>query len=102
MQWQWGPYQRRAFQQLKEPLCATLVLLFPDPKLSYTVVTDASGTAAGGVLMQDQGDGLQPLVFLSRWLKPTEQRYNTYERELAAVAYCLQSCGTTWRDVLVA
>ena len=89
VEWQWGPYQWRAFQQLKEALCAVLVLLFPDPKLPYTVVTDASSTAAGGVLMQDQGDGLQPLAFLSRRLKPTEQRYSAYERELAAVAYCL-------------
>ena len=91
MEWQWGPYQRRAFQQLKEALCTALVLLFPDPKLPYTMVTDASGTMAGGVLMQDQGDGLQPLAFLSRRLKPTKQRYSAYERELAAVAYCLQS-----------
>ena len=65
--------------------------MFPDPKLPYTMVTDASGTAAGGVLMQDQGDGLQPLAFLSRWLKPMEQRYNVYERELVVVPYCLQS-----------
>ena len=70
--WQWGPFQRRAFQQLKDMLCAAPVLQFPDPKLPYTVVTDASGTAAGGVLMQDQGDGLRPLAFLSRRLKPTE------------------------------
>ena len=46
--------------------------------------------------MQDQGNGLQPLAFLSRQLKPTEQRYSAYERELAAVAYCLQS----WRHYL--
>ena len=72
------------------------MLLFPDPRLPYTVVTDASRSAAGGVLMQDQGNGLQPLAFLSRQLKPTEQRYSTYERELAAVAYCLQS----WRHYL--
>ena len=58
LEWQWGPYQRRAFQQLKEALCIVPVLLFPDPKLPYTVVTNASSTAAGGVLMQDQGDGL--------------------------------------------
>ena len=77
-------------------LCAAPVLQFPDPKLPYTVVTDASGTAAGGVLMQDQGDGLRPLAFLSRRLKPTEQRYSAYERELAAVAYCLMS----WRHYL--
>ena len=62
-----------------------------DPKFPYTVVTNAYGIAAGGVLMQDQGNGLQPLAFLSRQLKPTEQRYNAYERELAAIAYCLQS-----------
>ena len=46
--------------------------------------------------MQDQGDGLQPLTFLSRRLKPTEQKYSAYERELDAVAYCLQS----WRHYL--
>ena len=89
--WQWGPFQLRAFQQLKNRLCATSILQFPDPKLPYTVVTDASGTTAGGVLIQDQGDGLQPLASLSRWLKPMEQRYNDYERELAVVAYCLMS-----------
>ena len=77
--WQWGPCQWRAFQQLKEALCAEPVFLFPDPKLPYTIVTNASGTVAGGVLMQDQGDGLQPLTFLGRQLKPTEQRYNAYE-----------------------
>ena len=70
---------RCAFYQLKEAVCTARVLLFPDPKLPYPVVTDAFSTAAGGVLMQDQGDGLQPLAFLSRQLKPTEQRYSAYE-----------------------
>ena len=79
VEWQWGPYQRRSFQQLKESLCTAPVLLFRDPKVPYTIVTDASGIAVGGVLMQDQGDGLQPLTFLSRWLKPMEQRYSAYE-----------------------
>ena len=96
MTWQWGPYQRHTFQRLKKALCATPVLKFPDPNLPYTVVTGASGTAAGGVLMQDQGEGLQPLAFLSRRLKPTKQRYSAYEWELAVVAYCLQS----WRHYL--
>ena len=89
--WQWGSFQWRAFQKLKNMLCAAPVLQFPDPKLPYTIVTDASGIAVGGVLMQDQGEGLRPLAFLSRRLKPTEQRYSAYERELAAVAYCLMS-----------
>ena len=88
---QWRPYQRSGFQQLKEALCDVPILLFLDPKLPYTVVTDTSSIVVGGVLMQDQGDWLQPLAFPSKRLKPTEQRYSVYEQELAIVAYCLQS-----------
>ena len=63
--WQWGPYQKEAFRQLKQKLCEAPILRFPDLKLPYTVVTDASGAAMGGMLMQDQGEGLQTLAFMS-------------------------------------
>ena len=46
--------------------------------------------------MQDQGDGLRPIAFMSRALKQSEQRYSAYERELAAVAYCF----IQWRHYL--
>ena len=72
------------------------MLLYPDPKRPYIVVTDASGTAAGGVLMQDHGNGLQPLAFMIRAFKPSERRYSAYECELAAVAFCLLQ----WRHYL--
>ena len=88
VRWHWGPPQRRAFEDLKSALCTAPLLIYPDPKLPYTVVSDASGEAAGGVLMQDQGDGLRPIAFMSKAFKPTERRYSAYERELAAVAYC--------------
>ena len=42
MPWQWGPMQKRAFQAIKDALCAAPVLQYPDPQLPYTVVTDAS------------------------------------------------------------
>ena len=87
-EWQWGPYQKEAFCQPKQKLCEAPILRYPDPKLPYTVVMDASGAAIGGVLMQDQGEGLQPLVFMSKALKPSKKRYSVYEQELAAVAYC--------------
>ena len=83
-----GPPQRQAFQRIKEALCNASLLQYPAPSLPYVVVTDASGQAAGGVLMQDQGEGLRPLAFMSRALKPTEQRYSAYKRELAAITYC--------------
>ena len=96
VQWVWGPPQRQAFQRIKEALCNAPLLQYPDPSLPYVVVTDASGQAAGGVLMQDQGEGLRPLAFMSRALKPTEQWYSAYERELATIAYCF----VQWRHYL--
>ena len=69
---QWGSYQRQAFQQLKDAVCTMPVLLFPDLMLQYAMVIDASRIATGGILMQDQGTGLQPLAFLNGHLKPTE------------------------------
>ena len=77
--WVWGPPQQQAFHKLKEALCNALLLKYPDPSKPYVVVTDTSGLVAGGVLMQDQGQGLRPLAFMSRTLKPTEQRYSAYE-----------------------
>ena len=96
VEWQWGPYQKEAFCQLKQKLCEASILWYPDPKLPYTVVTDASGAAMGGVLMQDQGEGLQPLAFMSKALKPSERRSSAYEHELADVAYCF----LPWRHYL--
>ena len=59
-------------------------------------MSDASGDAAAGVLMQDQGEGLRPVAFMSRAFKPTEQQYSAYDRELAVVEYCF----IQWRHYL--
>ena len=67
------------------------ILMFLNDILVYYL-----GTAAGGVFMQDQGAGPRPIAFMSRALKPTEQRYLVYERELAAIAYCF----IQWRHYL--
>ena len=64
--WQWGQYQRKAFQDLKDVLCTAPIVQFPDPKLPYIVVTYALHIAVGGVLMQDHGESLKSLTFLSR------------------------------------
>lgn len=56
---QWVPYQRKAFQTLREALCSTPILLFPGHKILYTIVTDAIGAGAKIVLIQNQGSGLQ-------------------------------------------
>ena len=89
--WQWGPIEQDAQRTLQQKMTTAPMLIFPDPKLPYTVVTDASNIAVGVVLMQDQGKGNQPIAFLSRKLNNSEQKYSAYERELAAVAFALVS-----------
>ena len=93
---QWGPMQQKAFTELKSGLCNAPLLVFPDPLLPYTVVTDASQHAVGGVIMQDQGEGLRPIAFHSKTLKVSEMKYSAYERELAAIAYCFLA----WRHYI--
>ena len=64
------------------------MLTYLDPDLEYTVITDASKVAVGGTLMQDHGEGLRLIAFMSRTLSPAERKYSTYGRELAAMAFC--------------
>ncbi|CAI7751940.1 unnamed protein product [Closterium sp. NIES-53] len=44
------------------------VLILPDPDRDYVVEEDASNQAVGAVLMQDHGNGLQPIAYLSKKL----------------------------------
>ena len=94
--YQWGPMQQKAFESVKTALCNAPILVFPDPLLPYTVVTDASKHAVGGAIMQDQGDGLRPVAFHSKTLTVSEMKYSAYERELAAIAYYF----LTWRHYI--
>lgn len=52
------------------------------------MMIDTLAEATEGVVMQDQGDGLRLVAFMSRALRPTKERYSAYKRELMAIAYC--------------
>ena len=58
VEWCWGPPQQCAFDTLKAALCSTPVLLIADMQGDSVIETDASNMAIGGVLYQDQGNGL--------------------------------------------
>ena len=63
VKWTWSKNnQQAAFRELKKRLTSTPVLLFPDFDLGFTIQTDSSGYAIGGVLLQDQGNGSQPII----------------------------------------
>ena len=73
--------QLKAFNEVKQKLATTSLLAHHVPDAQFSLVVDASGTAIGAVLQQQ----LQPLAYFSRQLKPAEQRYNRFGRELLAM-----------------
>ena len=86
---QWDAECEKAFQTLRKVLISAPVLLFPDVTKPFVVYTDASAVAIAAVLLQDQGNGLQPVAYFSKKFSPAELRYPVYEQELFALVSAL-------------
>lgn len=65
-------------QTLKDKLCSSPVLKFPDFTKQFTLTTDASNEGIGAILSQDG----HPCCYISRTLNPPERNYSTTEKEL--------------------
>ena len=62
-----------------------------DAAKPFFIMTDASLTATGGVLMQkDSNRDLHPCTYHSVTFSPMEQNYNIYDRELLAIIQALK------------
>jgi hypothetical protein len=80
---EWGPDAQKAFEGVKHALTHAPVLVLPDFQAAqkdtpFEVVTDASLTGIGAVLLQ----GGRPIAFESKKFSPAERNYNTWQREL--------------------
>jgi len=93
----WGDAQREAWRTLKDELSNPLILAAPRSNAPKRVMTDASDYGVGGVLLQQNDDGIwQPVSFTSRKLKDVETRYTVTEKECLAVVHSLRK----WRHYL--
>ncbi|GJP80183.1 hypothetical protein CLOP_g10402 [Closterium sp. NIES-67] len=92
----WGEKQQAAFDQLKIALTSPPVLRISDPNRPYEVITDASDIAIGVVLLQDFGDGLQPVAYESRKVKGAEEKITLHDKEMLAIVHAFK----TWRCYL--
>jgi transposase InsO family protein len=94
---EWLPQHDQAFEDLKLAITADSVLRAPIPGLPYIIETDASERGIGAVMKQLQ-DGEEVIVeYASKKFTPTEQRWNTTERELFAIKWAVDY----WRDYVV-
>ena len=85
----WTSQAMTAFEELKHRMISAPVLCIPNPDLPFTVTTDASDFAVGAVLMQDQGQGPQPVAFTSRKMNSHERNYAAHEKETLAIMHAL-------------
>jgi len=70
-----------AFDAAKEALAAATMLNYHRSEARTTLTTDASATSVGAVLEQ-LVNGVWQHAFFSRQLRPPEQKYSAFHREL--------------------
>lgn len=85
----WDEECEKAFETLKASLTEAPVLAIANLKLPYVPHVDASTEGLGGVLYQDQGEGLRPVAFVSRSLSPSKKNYSTHKLEFLALKWAV-------------
>src|SRR5699024_67865 len=84
----WSIEAIKAFRDSKEALANAAIIAFPSTEAHLSLVVDASDTAVGAVLQQQQQPKQRqwsPLGFFSKALNDTERKYSAFDRELLAV-----------------
>ena len=88
--WSGNPNLEISFNEAKQLLRRAVTLNYPDPNAPIALSTDASKFALGASLDQLVDGVWRPLGFWSKALKPTQQNYSTYRRELMAIMYSMR------------
>ena len=89
--WAWTEAHRKAFEDMKEELSSDRVLALYHPDRDTVVSSDASSYGLGGVLLQQQTNGeWRPVMYSSRTLTETEQRYAQIEKEALGVTWACE------------
>jgi len=86
----WNEDAKTAFEDTKVALSNIKTLHYPHNHLPFTLTTDASNKAAGGVLHQIKDGVSCPIEFFSRKFSITETKYSAFDRELLAIVMAVK------------
>ena len=86
VKWAWESEQQNAFEAIKQVITTLPVLTYFDKTKKHTIQCDASKKGLGAVLLQES----KPVMYVSRALTETEQRYSNIERGLLAIVFVLE------------
>ncbi|KAE8973500.1 hypothetical protein PR001_g26291, partial [Phytophthora rubi] len=90
VEWNWNSEQEAAFIAVKEILTTKPLLIYPNFRLPFRVVTDASKIGLGACLMQDHGEGWRPVAYASKVNSAAESNYGITELECLAVVWAIK------------
>eukprot|EP00833_Pecoramyces_ruminatium_P000433 jgi/Orpsp1_1/1174465/evm.model.c7180000050226.1 len=94
----WNENCQKSFEELKNHLISTPILMHPDPEKQYILECDASNYAIGAILSQyDDENRLHPVAYYSRSLNNAEINYPITDKELLAI----KDSFSTWRHLLL-
>ena len=83
--WQWTKETEEAFNQSKQLLLSSQLLVHFNPTLEIRVACDALAYGIGAVISHRMPDGSEkPVAFMSRTLNEAEKKYSQIEKEALA------------------
>ena len=92
--WKGGPLPEapmKAFRQLQLVLNSEPVIHYPQPELTYALVTNGGDSGFGAILAQVLPEGgFQTISYASRKLKDHEKNYAPFLKEMAATVWAME------------
>jgi hypothetical protein len=89
VEFKWTNSCQEAFNTLKHQLSTAPILRGPDWTLPFHISSDASDTAIGAVLGQEENHLPYAIYFISKNMTPAELNYTVTEKEFLAVIYAI-------------
>ena len=91
MTFKWTSDCQNAFDKLKAILRSEPVLLAPNFNKEFKLAVDASDVGAGGVLLQEDDNGVDhPVCYFSKKFNKHQKNYSTVEKECLSLILALQ------------
>jgi hypothetical protein len=88
-EFKWTNFCQEAFNTLKNQLSTASILRGIDWTLPFHISSDASDTAIGAVLGQEEDHLPYAIYFISKNMSPAELNYTVTEKEFLAVIYAI-------------
>lgn len=88
--WEWTKEPEDSLQAAKRSLLTPAVLAMPDFSLLFKLYIDACFEGLGAALSQVQQNKERPIAFISRRLRPSEERYAATQLECLGLIWALE------------